>query len=236
MRTYVTIPLLLLICSHANSEDLLKSRNWESSDGGKLIAELVSWDGKSVKLKRAKDGKKFDIAADKLSEGDQTLLKEESDKLTAIVEKLASGASSGSIPEPVEDTWGLACRLGKNELLWDSVPKTSRSSSEIISIMPLRFVSESTSSCFVIGKHVAFRILSPKGTNLTAGPTGVVLVIGGIDTDGKNTKITVAEKGTSFSPSSAKGEVVSCAMGEIGISKYLIFTYSLSSPSTSRTR
>jgi hypothetical protein len=51
-------------------------REFISSDGKKLLADLVSASDAEVTLKRASDGKEFKLALDRLSEADQGFVKE----------------------------------------------------------------------------------------------------------------------------------------------------------------
>ena len=74
----IFIPLLLLslgVNANETVDDLLTTREWTSSDGKPLKAELISADEKIIELKRSSDRRVFKIPLNKISEDDQKLLK-----------------------------------------------------------------------------------------------------------------------------------------------------------------
>lgn len=74
----ILIPLLLLslgVNANETVDDLLSTREWTSSDGKPLKAELISADKKIIELKRSSDRRVFKIPLNKISEDDQKLLK-----------------------------------------------------------------------------------------------------------------------------------------------------------------
>ncbi|MEO5917071.1 MAG: prolyl oligopeptidase family serine peptidase [Luteolibacter sp.] len=83
------------------------AREWISTDGKKLDAELVSSEGGQVKLKRATDGQVFTLPLARLSAADQAWLKEQPVKPAA-----APKAIEGPFAKLITGDWALSERDG----------------------------------------------------------------------------------------------------------------------------
>jgi hypothetical protein len=227
MKQCFSILLWLLVCSQVFSEDLLQVREWKSSDGAKLSAELVSWDGKVAKLKRAKDGKVFDLEASKLSDDDTALLKETAQKFETM-----TGAQDLS-----EANWALASRIGKLDVFKKFIARqqvTGAQEIEAVTLTPQRFIREMSKNNLIVGKYVAIRACPPAGAYLSSGVKELLLMWPGDQTDGEHVKKTIATCGTEFSPRLTPGEVDSCQIERIGVAEYLLFTVTLRSSTPRR--
>jgi len=72
--------LLILAFALTLASSKAEFRQWTSADGRTLLAEFVSVSDGNVTIKRRNDGRSFTLPVDKLSEADQTWLKENADK------------------------------------------------------------------------------------------------------------------------------------------------------------
>lgn len=97
--------LLLFFAIFAAGSCLAAPREWESADGRKIVAELVSYDADSGKvLIRRLDGTEFTLSQDKLSEGDRTFLTgyaKRRDEETAAEGKQAAAVAGKTIAHDV---------------------------------------------------------------------------------------------------------------------------------------
>lgn len=234
MKTLASILIPIVTSTSLFASEFLKPREWTSSDGKKLKAELISWNGDTVKLKRATDGKKFDLPTAKLSETDIDLLKAESEKIANVAKSAVinpfqrddSDRSFVGFPKSDEETWALAQRLGKLDDFTNALGKhwEPTRSKKIVTFSPRRFVRENANSYLIVGQYVAVRIVSPDDTNLSAGGDKLTVVRGGNDTDGRNEKLVISQRGIDFTPSLDKEQAQTMAVENVGLDELLVFT------------
>ena len=72
--------LLILAFTLTLANAIAEFREWTSADGRTLLAEFISVSEGKVTIKRRNDGRSFTLPLEKLSEADQTWLKENSEK------------------------------------------------------------------------------------------------------------------------------------------------------------
>lgn len=151
MKTLISL-FIIFISSYAMSEDLLKARDWTSADGAKLNATFIETDGTTVKLKRTKDSKTFDLEISKLSKDDYSLIVTAIDQIDAKINNKDFG-----IPRQInEKDLDLALRLNKHEKLWKSAEGAK------LVITPQRIVKVNDKEAILIGDHVAIRFAFKK--------------------------------------------------------------------------
>ena len=171
----ILIPLLLLtlgVKGNGIIDDLLTSREWTSTDGKPLKAELISADDKIIELKRSSDRRVFKIPLNKISEDGQKLVaaaKEQLIKSAKIFDKTYEVNSTAGVPRErraklfIKNTqlrksstkpeyWELARRLGILEQISDSLPREPNPSPDRIYLEVLSLPIDSIVLASGVGK------------------------------------------------------------------------------------
>ncbi len=157
MNTNTILLSVVLFAQSAVAEDLLKARDWTSSDGKKLNATLIETDGKTVKLKRSNDGRVFDLETTKLSENDNSLIAKSINQMDEKIKNQSFG-----VPKQItEQELDLALRLNKHEKLWEAVEHMHKRWIEVNMIMtPKKIKRINDKEAIIIGNHSAIRFVN----------------------------------------------------------------------------
>jgi hypothetical protein len=112
----------------AQDTSLLDDREWKSTDGQPLQAELVRVEGDWITLKRKQDNRNFKLSINRLDVEDRALL----EKCARDLDGLVKSANSGQVgthsffvgfANPDEAVWELARRFGRADELWQQATR-----------------------------------------------------------------------------------------------------------------
>lgn len=219
--------MLSLGIASASATDLLEPREWKSSDGKPLKAELLRFDGEKVTLKREKDGRLFPIPLEKLSEEDRALIAEESKKIDDMAVKSIDQRYRAfvGLPDPDESVWDLAARLNRHTALWEAITQStwqaSATGSRLLKLAPTRMVREQDGQYLIEGDKITVRLIAENGYKINISGDKLIMI------SSSDARKTLAEKGKPFSPSAKKDDLVDCRFEKIGTRESLVMTFNV---------
>lgn len=231
----VTISLLSIGWLYGQDLSLLKSREWKSSNGKVLKAELMKVKDDSITLKRKSDNRDFTLPLSRLHDDDQTLVHNTRRELEDLVHSNSSRPGSSTLfsgfTNPGEDVWELAHRFGLARKLWERATQSQwfggiRGAQRVIRLTPQRFERISDVEYFVHGEHVSLKVrleqldekLSLSGDRLMRS----------YEKYSERAKEPIAQKGSVFLPEITRDNLVSLQVEKVGVVERLVMTISLS--------
>ena len=230
-------PLMILslgLCALVGAQDtsLLDDREWKSSDGQPLQAELVQVEGDWITLKRKKDNRSFKLSVNRLSVEDRALLEKCVEGFNEITKPAegnpgVAGTFFSGFANPGEDFWELARRFGRADDLWAQATRRNwfysvHNAQRIIRIKTQRIERISDVEYFVHGRYVSLKVrLDSPGDQFSFHGQRLMRT----DTFGR--KSVVAEKDADFIPKLGRENLLSFGMEKIGVTEKMVMTVSL---------
>lgn len=166
----MNVPAILWVCgallAHGQNFDLLNEREWKSSDGRALQAELPKVEGHEVTFKRSSDSREFSVPVGQLSDIDRDLLVEAKADIAKMAREADEAAFTGlqfkGFPDPGEKVWELARRLGEERTLWNAATQARwgswTRSDRLVRVTPRSFKRITATEYLVVGEWIALKV------------------------------------------------------------------------------
>lgn len=225
-------PAVLWVCTSlvafGQNFDLLEEREWKSSDGRALRAELLEIKGHDVRFKRSGDSREFSVPIGKLSDADRNLLAEAKGEIVKMVREADESARTGlqfrGLPNPGEKVWELARRLGEERTLWNAATQAAwgswTRSDRLVRINPKSFKRITATECLIVGEWIALKVRCESSSKLNIVGERLMAV-------SSDEKVMIAERGSEYLPKVSQDGLVSLTQEKIGVSEMLVMTLDL---------
>lgn len=206
----------------------MEEREWKSSDGRALRAELLELKGHDVRFKRSGDSREFSVPIGKLSDADRNLLADAKGEIVKMVRQADESARMGlqfrGLPNPGEKVWELARRLGEERTLWNAATQARwgswTRSDRLVRITPKAFKRITATECLIVGEWIALKVRCESSSKLNIVGERLLAV-------SSDEKVMVAERGSEYLPKVSQDGLVSLTQEKIGVSEMLVMTLDL---------
>lgn len=226
------VSAILWVCgalvAYGQNFELLEEREWKSSDGRALRAELLELKGHDVRFKRGGDSREFSVPVGNLSDADRNTLAEAKADIVKMVRQADESAFSGlqfrGLPNPGEKVWELARRLGEERTLWNAATQARwgswTRSDRLVRITPRSFKRISANECLIVGEWIALKVRCDSSSKFNIIGERLVSV-------SEDEKTVIAERGSEYLPKVGQDGLVSLTQEKIGVSEMLVMTLEL---------